>query len=227
VPAESWDRGGYFKGACDRLGKKIDWAPLPVPALMSPEPSAPAPLELERHRPYLLRFALLQLRDRTAAEDAVQDTLLAAIQGGSRFAGQSSVRTWLIGILKHKIIDGIRKTARERPVERSEGDGAEDMDAFFSDDGHFAEAPGEWASPERSLEERRFFEALERCLHALPRNTASAFTMRELLGLETEEICKELGISTSNCWVMLYRARMSLRACLERTWFLSGSTGAG
>jgi len=194
---------------------------------MSPESFAAAPLELEQHRPYLLRFALLQLRDRTAAEDAVQDTLLAAIQGASRFAGQSSVRTWLVGILKHKIVDGIRKTAREQPVERSDGDGAEDLDALFSDDGHFAEVPGEWASPERSLEERRFFEALERCLQALPRNTASAFTMRELLGLDTEEICKELGISTSNCWVMLYRARMSLRACLERTWFLAGSAKAG
>jgi len=194
---------------------------------MPPEFSAPTPLELERHRPYLLRFALLQLRDRTAAEDAVQDTLLAALQGASRFAGQSSVRTWLVGILKHKIIDGIRKTAREQPVERSGVDGAEDIDAFFSDDGHFADPPKEWATPERSLEERRFFEALERCLQSLPRNTASAFTMREFLGLETEEICKELGISTSNCWVMLYRARMSLRACLERTWFLSGSAGAG
>jgi len=194
---------------------------------MSPESSAPTPLELERHRPYLLRFALLQLRDRAAAEDAVQDALLAAIQGASRFAGQSSVRTWLVGILKHKIIDGIRKTAREQPLERPGGDGVEDPDAFFSDDGHFAEAPAEWASPERSLEERRFFEALERCLRALPRTTASAFTMRELLGLETEEICKELGISTSNCWVMLYRARMGLRACLERTWFLSGPARAG
>jgi RNA polymerase sigma-70 factor, ECF subfamily len=194
---------------------------------MSPESFVPAPLELEQHRPYLLKFALLQLRDRTAAEDAVQDTLLAAIQGASRFAGKSSVRTWLVGILKHKIIDGIRRTAREQPLERSDREGAEDLDAFFSDDGHFAEAPAEWASPERSLEERRFFEALERCLRALPRNTASAFTMRELLGLDTEEICKELGISTSNCWVMLYRARMSLRACLERTWFLSGSAEAG
>ena len=194
---------------------------------MSPESSAPAPLELERHRPYLLRFALLQLRDRTAAEDAVQDTLLAALQGASRFAGQSSVRTWLVGILKHKIIDAIRKSAREQPLERPNGDGAEDLEAFFADDGHFAEAPEQWASPERSLEERRFFEALERCLQALPRNTASAFTMRELMGLETAEICKELGISSSNCWVMLYRARMSLRACLERTWFLAGRPEAG
>jgi RNA polymerase sigma-70 factor (ECF subfamily) len=138
------------------------------------------------------------------------------------------VRTWLVGILKHKIIDGIRRSAREQPADlRADADGMEDLDAYFADDGHFAEAPGEWASPERSLEERRFFEALERCLQSLPRKTASAFTMRELMGLETEEICKELGISTSNCWVMLYRARMSLRACLERTWFQAGPAGAG
>jgi len=188
--------------------------------------AAETPLELEQHRPYLLRFALLQLRDRGAAEDAVQETLLSAIQGASQFAGQSSVRTWLVGILKHKIVDGIRKASRERPLESAE-DGGEDLDAFFSEDGHFAEAPQQWASPERSLDERRFFEALERCLESLPRNTARAFTMRELMGMETEEICKELRISTSNCWVMLYRARMSLRACLEQTWFLAGSARNG
>lgn len=184
------------------------------------------PLELDRHRPYLLRFALLQLRDRSAAEDAVQETLLAAIQGASQFAGQSSVRTWLVGILKHKIVDSVRKASREQSVESFE-DRGEDLDAFFSDDGHFAEAPQQWANPERSLEQGRFFEALERCLHALPVKTARAFMMRELMGLETEEICKELRISTSNCWVMLYRARMSLRACLEQTWFLAGSAKNG
>jgi len=194
---------------------------------MSAESSV-TPLELERHRPYLMRFALLQLRERSAAEDAVQDTLLAAIQGAAGFAAQSSVRTWLTGILKHKIIDGIRKASRERPIDsRTEREGAEDVDAFFADDGHFADPPGEWPSPERSLEERRFFEALERCLESLPKNTARAFTMRELMGLETEEICKELRISTSNCWVMLHRARLSLRACLERTWFLADSAKAG
>ena len=187
---------------------------------MPTESSGPAALELERHRPYLLRFALLQLRDRGAAEDAVQETLLAAIQGAERFAGQSSVRTWLVGILKHKVIDSIRKTARERPLEsRSESETVEDIDAFFAEDGHFAEPPEEWVNPERSLEERRFFDALERCLQSLPKNTARAFTLREVMGLDTEDICKELGISTSNCWVMLHRARVSLRACLERTWF--------
>ncbi|HEX4797975.1 MAG TPA: sigma-70 family RNA polymerase sigma factor [Burkholderiales bacterium] len=186
------------------------------------------PLELERHRPYLMRFALLQLRERSVAEDAVQEALLAAVQGAERFAGQSSVRTWLIGILKHKIIDHIRKAARERAIEPPESEGGtEDLEAFFGSDGHFMEPPGEWASPERALEERRFFEALERCLRTLPKNTAHAFMMRELDGLGTEEICKELGISPSNCWVMLYRARMSLRACLERTWFLAGAAGSG
>jgi RNA polymerase sigma-70 factor (ECF subfamily) len=130
------------------------------------------------------------------------------------------VRTWLIGILKHKIIDQIRKAARERPLQVSAEDAdADNSDAFFLDDGHFLEPPGEWDSPEKALDERRFFEALERCMEALPRNSARVFTMREVMGLETEEICKELGISSSNCWVLIYRARMALRACLERTWF--------
>src|SRR5262252_3250916 len=114
-------------------------------------PGAATPLELERHRPYLLRFALLQLRDKSAAEDAVQETLLAAIQGASGFAGQSSVRTWLVGILKHKIIDGIRKVARERPLDPRTEDQSGDVEEFFADDGHFADAPSEWDSPERSL----------------------------------------------------------------------------
>jgi len=191
------------------------------------EPSVPTPLELERQRPYLMRFAQLQLRDRSAAEDAVQETLLAAIQAADRFAGQSSVRTWLVGILKHKIIDGLRKASREHRAEPLAGKtDAGDIETFFGSDGHFAEPPGAWESPEKALEQRRFFEALERCLHALPGNTAKAFTLRELMGLETEEICKELGISASNCWVMLFRARLNLRACLERTWF-SGETRLG
>jgi RNA polymerase sigma-70 factor (ECF subfamily) len=194
---------------------------------MTPESPALTTLELERHRPYLMRFALLQLRDKSSAEDAVQETLLAAIQGASRFAGGSSVRTWLVGILKHKIIDGIRKTSREQPIDSGPDGDSADVEAFFAEDGHFADAPEEWASPDRSLEQRLFFEALERCLRALPRNTATAFTMREVMGLETEEICKELRISTSNCWVMLHRAQLSLRACLERTWFLTGSGKTG
>jgi RNA polymerase sigma-70 factor, ECF subfamily len=190
---------------------------------MPGETSVPSPLELERQRPYLLRFALLRLRDKSAAEDAVQEALLAAIQGAERFAGQSSVRTWLVGILKHKIIDNLRKSSRERSADSAGDTDVEDLEGFFGSDGHFVEPPGEWESPEKALEQRRFFEALERCLQGLPRAAARAFTLRELMGLGTDEICKELGISASNCWVMLYRARLNLRACLERTWF-SGKT---
>jgi len=194
----------------------------------TPMPAEVSPLELERLRPYLMRFALLQLRDRSAAEDAVQEALLAALQGAGQFAGQSSVRTWLIGILKHKIVDHIRKAARERPAAPPESEIlTEDLEIFFGGDGHFTDPPLDWGNPESALEERRFFEALERCLQTLPQNTARAFMMRELMGLETEEICKELGVSPSNCWVMLYRARMNLRACLERTWFGAGTARAG
>jgi RNA polymerase sigma-70 factor (ECF subfamily) len=193
-----------------------------------PATDRPSPLELEGHRPYLVRFALLQLRDQSAAEDAVQETLLAAIQGAERFGGHSTVRTWLIGILKHKIIDQIRKATRERPLQVSaEESDTESLDAFFLDDGHFLEPPGEWDGPEKALEERRFFEALERCIEALPSNTAKVFTMREVMGIETEEICKELGISSSNCWVLIYRARMALRACLERSWFQANAGRSG
>src|SRR5262245_40502951 len=96
---------------------------IPRAARLGALPMAPDALELERHRPYLLRFALLQLRERSAADDAVQETLLAAIQGASRFAGQSSVRTWLVGILKHKIVDSLRKTSREQPIESLEDRG--------------------------------------------------------------------------------------------------------
>jgi RNA polymerase sigma-70 factor (ECF subfamily) len=182
------------------------------------------PLEIEKHRPQLVKFAMLQLRNATAAEDVVQDTLLAALQSGSSFAGQSSVKTWLVGILKHKIIDLIRKRSREQPLESADDEtDIEDLqDAVYRQDGHFRESPADWGNPEAALDQRRFFEVLERCMEGLPKKTARAFLMREVMGLETEEICKELAITTSNCWVLLYRARMALRECLEGRWFAAG-----
>ena len=182
------------------------------------------PLEIEKHRPQLVKFAMLQLRNATAAEDVVQDTLLAALQSGSSFAGQSSVKTWLVGILKHKIIDLIRKRSREQPLESADDEtDIEDLqDAVYRQDGHFRESPADWGNPEAALDQRRFFEVLERCMEGLPKKTARAFLMREVMGLETDEICKELAITTSNCWVLLYRARMALRECLEGRWFAAG-----
>ncbi|HET6491667.1 MAG TPA: sigma-70 family RNA polymerase sigma factor [Burkholderiales bacterium] len=185
--------------------------------------SAPDQVTPEQFRSYLLRYALLQLRDQTAAEDVVQETLLAAIEGSGRFTGKSSVKTWLTGILKHKIIDHLRRHGREQPLlgdgadsERSE---AEAADALFASDGHWREAPANWGDPDRAFENRRFWEVFETCAKLMPARTARVFTMREVLGLPTEEICKELGITTTNCWVMLHRARLSLRACLELKWF--------
>jgi RNA polymerase sigma-70 factor (ECF subfamily) len=176
--------------------------------------------EIEQHRPYLVRYATLQLRDAGAAEDAVQDTLIAALEGMDRFAGNSSVKTWLTGILKHKIIDHHRRQAREQPLteddERSEADA---VDALFKPDGHWQTRPGNWADPDQSLENKKFLEALDLCTKNLPAKTARVFMMRDVMEVETEDICKELNITATNCWVMLHRARLSLRECLEITWF--------
>jgi len=169
---------------------------------------------VEGERAYLLRYASLQLRDPHAAEDAVQETLLAALAGEASFAGRSNLRTWLTGILKHKIIDAIRRLSRESTTMD-----LEDLDALFAEDGHWVDPPAAWSDPDASLEQKRFFAALEACLERLPQKIAQAFMMREHLGFETAEICKELAITPTHCWVLLYRARMALRECLEKDWF--------
>ena len=169
---------------------------------------------VERERAYLLRYASLQLRDAQAAEDAVQDTLVAALAGEAGFGQRASLRTWLTGILKHKIIDAIRRASREAPAA-----GEDEFDALFDERGHWIEMPGAWSDPDASLGQARFFAALELCLSRLPAKTARTFMMREHMGLETDEICKELAITSTHCWVLLYRARMALRECLTKEWF--------
>jgi RNA polymerase sigma-70 factor (ECF subfamily) len=137
-----------------------------------------------------------RLRNRQQAEDAVQETLVAALEGMQGYAGQSSLETWLFGILRHKIVDGMRASGREEPID--------------ADDEPF---PG--ADPEEALARRRFVETLERSLRRMPACAARVFVMREVIGMETEEICRELSISVSNCWVTLHRARTRLRASAE------------
>lgn len=175
--------------------------------------------QVESLRPYLLRYATLQLRNPEAAEDAVQEALVAALAGEPNFAGRSNLRTWLTGILKHKIVDTIRRQSRERPATMDADGTTEEFDALFDETGHWAEPPGPWEQPEGALAQKQFLAALEQCLRALPQRTAQAFMMREHLGFETSEICKELGITSTHLWVMLYRARMALRQCLELNWF--------
>src|SRR5262245_48966280 len=120
--------------------------------------------ELNRLRPTLLRFAVLQLRDEQAAEDAVQDTLLAALQGRERFAGRAQVKTWVVSILKNKIVDRIRQRCREAPLAEVGGNEAEEFDALFATDGHWREVPADWGDPAKSFEQGRFFDVLELCL---------------------------------------------------------------
>ena len=178
--------------------------------------------ELSRLRPTLMRFAVLQLRDEQSAEDVVQDTMLAALQGREKFSGRAQLKTWLVSILKNKIVDRIRQRSREAPLPEVGDSEAEDFDSLFQADGHWQEKPTAWGNPEASLQQSRFYDVMELCMKALPENLARVFTMREILEMETEEICKELAISTSNCWVVLYRARMRLRECLQLKWFSEG-----
>ncbi len=186
--------------------------------------------DLDSHRGYLLRVARLQLRDEALAEDVVQETLLAALSG-SGFSGRSSLRTWLTGILKHKIVDAIRRKQREPTLASAFGDiesemDIEDIDAMFNDRGGWDAKPAEWGDPEGALNRRQFFDMMEACLEKLPPNTARVFMMREVMELETDEICKELSINANNLWVILYRARMALRQCLEQNWFAGKRTPA-
>ena len=169
---------------------------------------------VEGERAYLLRYASLQLRDAGAAEDAVQETLLAALAGEASFGGRSNLRTWLTGILKHKIVDAIRRMSRESPLASEE-----EFDALFDQRGDWVEMPQAWADPDASLEQKEFFAVLEDCLAKLPVKTSQAFMLREHLGLETPEICKELSVTPTHVWVLLHRARLALRLCLDMNWF--------
>jgi RNA polymerase sigma-70 factor (ECF subfamily) len=172
------------------------------------------------HRGYLLRVAMLQLRDNDLAEDVVQDTLLAALQGATGFSGRSSLKTWLTGILKHKIVDAIRRKAREPAFATFEEESQlDDFDALFDDTGHWENPPADWGDPESQLSRQQFFDIVQFCLEKLPPNTARVFMMREVMELTGDEICKELTITSTNLWVILYRARVALRQCLEQNWF--------
>ena len=171
----------------------------------------------------MFRYALWLSGSKEIAEDLVQETFLAALRARENFKGQSAGRTWLTAILKHKIVDHIRKKIREPSSAKIENlSDASDPD--FDERGHWQVLPGKWAvNPSKLYEQKEFVDVLYRCLAELPERLAKAFIKCEMDGLSTEEICKELGITATNSWVMLYRARMSLRSCLENKWLSAGS----
>jgi RNA polymerase sigma-70 factor (ECF subfamily) len=188
---------------------------------MPDDPAGSPEQWLDRHGAALYRYALTHLRDPHLAEEAVQETLLAALRSRDRFAGGSSPRTWLIGILKHKIIDQFRRSAREVTLDDPERFEAEDLaaaDDCFAADGHWETPPSDWGDPVKALEGTQFWTLLQRCLDALPERLARLFLLREVMEEDTEHICQELAITPTNLWTMLYRARLRLRDCLDGQW---------
>lgn len=183
---------------------------------------------LHAHRADLLRIARLQLRDADAAEDAVQETLIAALRSRATFAGQATLKTWLVGILKFKIVDALRRSAREPlPASSLKAElDAKDLDRLFDEHGVWQHKPAAWHDPQNQVQQADFLRVLELCLTRVPRNSARVFMLRELFGLESEEICELLSLSRSNLGVLLYRARLSLRRCLESSWFTPAENSA-
>jgi RNA polymerase sigma-70 factor (TIGR02943 family) len=177
--------------------------------------------QLAELRPYLMRYARSQLRNETWAEDAVSETLVAALESRDRFGGQSQLRTWVIGILKHKLIDNLRRHCRETSI-FSEEDSVDIDESLFLPDGHWREFPQDCGDPAAALAERQFFAVLEACVELLPSAQGRVFLMREWLGLDAEEVQTTLGISASNLYVLLYRARLRLAECLKLRWFTAG-----
>ncbi|MDO8284225.1 MAG: sigma-70 family RNA polymerase sigma factor [Rhodoferax sp.] len=174
---------------------------------------------------YLLKFARLQLRNDAWAEDAVSETVLAALAKPQSFGNRSQLKTWLVGILKHKVVDALRHHHREvSGLDDSEDAQADPLDAIaFKVDGHFAEQPADWGNPEQQTSSQQFFEILEACASKLPASQGRLFLMREWLELSSEEICKELQLTPTNLYVQLHRARLRLRECLELNWFMKAS----
>ncbi len=188
----------------------------------SMNPHAEYEQQLVALRDYLMRFARLQLRNEAWAEDAVSETLLAALAKPLAFEGRSQLKTWLVGILKHKIIDALRLRKREITVSArdDEDDNADPLDYIaFQADGHFAERPADWGNPEQEIKSKQFFQMLEACTEKLPPVQARLFMMREWLEMSSDDICNEVQITSTNLYVQLHRARLRLRECLEINWF--------
>jgi len=171
---------------------------------------------LNEHGDYLYRYALFRVSNDELARDMVQETLIAAWK--AKFRGDSSVRTWLVGIMKHKIIDHVRKEIRTRHLsEALETDPTSD---FFDSTGHWNQPPQGWKDdPEQLSSNRQFAGVLQHCVGALPEQHRHVFTLREMNGESTDSVCNSCDISPTNLHVIMHRARLALRQCLEINWF--------
>jgi len=176
---------------------------------------------LNEHGDYLYRYAMSRLHNGELASDMLQETLLAGWKGFDKFAGQSSIRTWLVGILKHKIIDHIRKEIRSRNLtEAVEND---PTSAWFKENGSWSETPSAWKdNPEDLCQSEQFHAVLDACVSKLPEKQQIVFRMREITGDDSETVCKSCDITSTHLHVLLHRARLALKKCLEWNWFGQG-----
>lgn len=186
------------------------------------------PAFLDELRAQMLKFATLQLRDAHLAEDAVQEALIGAMNNAASFKQAASLKTWVFAILKNKIADTLRQ--RQRLVEASRLLGSdqddENLDELFDRKGFWQpdERPGRWNGADTAMEDKQFWQVFEACLTHLPVQQARVFMMREFIELESHEVCAALDITVSNLHVILYRARLRLRECLEDRWFQGAKT---
>lgn len=184
------------------------------------------PVFLKELRVQMLKFAILQLRDQSLAEDAVQEALIGALKNAGSFGRRAALKTWVFSILKNKIADVLRKAQRMAEASRLTRDNEDDenLNMLFNTKGFWLvdERPVAWSQPMESVKSDHFWRVFETCLSGLPENQARLFMMREFIELDSAEICETLNITTSNLHVMLYRARLRLRECLENHWFSEG-----
>lgn len=175
---------------------------------------------VDLHGDFLFQYALSRLgNDRQLAEDMVQETFLSALKTAAKHQGKSSQRTWFVSILRNKIIDYYRKN-KNNLFEQTDFKDKEFIESG-PQKGQWKEefAPADWgASPEKVLEQSEFQQIFQNCFKELPQNLSAVFGLREIDGMDSKMVCKELDISSSNLWVMLHRARTSLRRCLELNW---------
>ena len=185
------------------------------------------PQHLAEQRQYLYLYAKVRLRDADLAEDVVQETMVAALEALPTFQEKSSLRTWVVAIMRNKMADALRAGNRLVRVNggADEEVGDEDVESLFDRRGmwHGDTRPRTWEQPEAALEQQQFWSVFENCLCDMPHRTAEVFALREVLGESIDAICKNLEVTPTNCSVMLYRARMRLRTCLDKNWFAGAS----
>jgi RNA polymerase sigma-70 factor (TIGR02943 family) len=188
-----------------------------------PRPSKASKLrfqdEVASAKGYLLRYARQQLRNDAWADDVVAETMLAALEKPENFHGKSSLNTWLVGILKFKIIDCLRAHSREIASSGHVGydDDAQNEEHFYADRAIACDIDSayELPSPETTLQSYEFLAHVDHCLAQMPSNMSRVFYLGEWMGYSTDEICSELNITPSNAWVLLHRARGRLRELLR------------